>query len=311
MSPEVKEKMWKVKAEDGAVFGPASMATLLAWAREGRLAASHVISSDGKIWTPAASHPQLAMDWIAEISPGKFYGPIHRDTLNELVRSGTLASNLPQYVRIRSVEDHPAHLRNENAALSAQLDALRANFESQAAKFEEDVQSAESANAELKAQLETRDLEFEAERQGFKATTSKMQAELAKAEKRSNTLSIQVRQSSDRDRTRAADATRIAELESKVSVLQMALQKQREESAKADADARCAVRETAAALQKERADFARFRTESQAVASRLKALEIREESIRKLVQQATAILDESSPGKNGAAIEDAEVVSID
>ena len=48
MSPEAKEKMWKVKAEDGSVFGPASMATLLAWARDGRLAASHVISSDGK-----------------------------------------------------------------------------------------------------------------------------------------------------------------------------------------------------------------------------------------------------------------------
>ena len=66
MSPEAKEKMWKVKAEDGSVFGPASMATLLAWARDGRLAASHVISTDGKAWTPVASHPELAMNWIAE-----------------------------------------------------------------------------------------------------------------------------------------------------------------------------------------------------------------------------------------------------
>ena len=93
MSPEAKEKMWKVKAEDGSVFGPASMATLLAWARDGRLAASHVISSDGKTWTPVASHSELAMDWIAEISPGKFYGPIHRDALDELLRNGTLAAN--------------------------------------------------------------------------------------------------------------------------------------------------------------------------------------------------------------------------
>ena len=310
MPPEAKEKMWKVKAEDGSVFGPASMATLLAWARDGRLAASHVISSDGKTWTPVASHPELAMDWIAEISPGKFYGPIHRDALDELLRNGTLAADLPQYVRTRSAEDHPARLREENAALAAQIDALRASFESQAAKFEEEIQAAESANADLKAQLETRDLEFDAERQQFKAAASKMQAELAKAEKRSSSLSAQVQQAGGRDRARAADAARIAELEAKVSALEATLKKLRDESDKAGAEARRAFRETDTALQKERADFARFRAESQAAASRLKALEIREESIRKLFQQAAAIMDESAAAKGGKTIEDAEVVNI-
>jgi len=310
MSPEAKEKMWKVKAEDGSVFGPASMATLLAWARDGRLAATNVISEDGTTWTPVASHPELAMDWIAEISPGKFYGPIHRDALDELVRNGDLAKNLPQYVRTRSAEDHPAHLREENAALAAQIDALRTNFESQAAKFEEEIQAAEAANADLKAQLETRDLEFDAERQELKAAATKMQAELAKAEKHSQTLSAQVQQAGGRDRTRAADAARIAELEAKVSALEASLKKLRTESDEAGAEARRAFRETDTALQKERADFARFRTESQAAASKLKAMEIREESIRKLFQQAAAIMDEASAAKGGDAIEDAEVVNI-
>ncbi len=310
MATEAKEQTWKVKAEDGSVFGPASMATLLAWARDGRLAASHVISTDGQTWTPVASHPELAMNWIAEISPGKFYGPIHRDALDELVRNGTIGADAPQYVRTRSADDHPAHLRERNAELAAQIEALRTSFESQATKFEEELEAAEKANADLKAQLETRDLEFEAERQDFRAKESKMQAELAKAEKRSETLSAQVQQTEGRGRTRAADAARIAELESKAAALEEALNKLRAESSEAAAESRRAFRETDTALQKERADFAHFRSEAQAGASRLKALEIREESIRKLLQQAAAIMAESTTTNGGGSIEDAEVVNI-
>ena len=310
MATEAKEQTWKVKAEDGSVFGPASMATLLAWARDGRLAASHVISTDGKTWTPVASHPELAMNWIAEISPGKFYGPIHRDALDELIRNGTIGTDAPQYVRTRSADDHPSHLRERNAELAAQIEALRISFEGQAMKFEEELEAAEKATADLKAQLETRDLEFEAERQDFRAKESKMQAELAKAEKRSETLSAQVQQTEGRGRTRAADAARIAELESKAAALEEALNKLRAESSEAAAESRRAFRETDTALQKERADFAHFRAEAQAGASRLKAMEIREESIRKLLQQAAAIMAESATANGGGAIEDAEVVNI-
>ena len=308
--PKTEEKgnSWKVKAEDGTVFGPASMATLLAWARDGRLAASHVISQDGKVWTPVASHPELAMDWIAELTPGKFYGPIHRDALDELIRNGTIAPDLPQYVRTRAPDDHPARLREQISAQAAQFDALRANFEERAAKFDEELEASEAANAELKAQLETRDLEFEAERQTFRADASKMQAELAKAEKRSATLAAQAKQSEGRSRPRAADAARIAELEAKVAALEATLAKLRAETDAASADARRAFRETDMALQKERADFARFRAEAQASASKMKAMEIREESMKKLLQQASAILAEAAPSPG--AIEDAEVVNI-
>ena len=301
MASEATEKMWKVKAEDGSVFGPASMATLLAWARDDRLAASNVISADGKTWTPVASHPELAMDWIAEITPGKFYGPIHRDALDERIRNGSIDADAPQYVRTRSADDRPARLREQTSALSAKVDALRAGFGERAAKLEEELEAAETANAELKAQLETRDLEFEAERQDFRARESKLQAELAKSEKRAATLSAQTQQTGGR--SRAADAARIAELEAQVSTLQEAMKKLRAESAEAEAGARRAFREADTALQKERA-------EAQASASRLKALEIREESIRKLFQQAAAIMAESATADGGVTIEDAEVVNI-
>ncbi len=308
MAAEKQEITWKVKSEDGTVFGPATMATLLAWARDGRLAATNVISSDGKTWTPVASHPELSMDWIAEITPGKFFGPIHRDALDELIRNGEIGRDAAQYARARTADDRPARLREQNTSLSAQVEALRAAFAEKAAKLEDELAASESANAELKAQLETRDLEFEAERQGFRAAESKIQAELAKAEKRSASLAAQVQQGGERDRSRAADVARIAELEAKVATLEAALADLRRKSDEAAANARRAFRETDEALQKERAEFTRFRTEAQASASRLKAMEIREDSMKKLLQQASAILAESAPASG--IIEDAEVVNI-
>lgn len=309
MATDKKEQTWKVRAEDGTVFGPATMATLLAWARDGRLAASHVISSDGAEWTPVASHPELAMDWIAEISPGKFYGPIHRDAMDELISSGNIPKDVPQYVRARTPDDAPAAMKAESEALRAEVEALRADFVARASKLEDELAAAESANAELRAQLETRDLDFEAERQGFKAAESKMQAELAKAEKKSATLAAQVQQDAARARPRAADTARIAELEAKLAAQDEATRKLREEAqnaAKEAADSRRALRQAETALENERAETARIKSEAQGASSRLKALEIREESLKKLIQQISAVMTDSA----SAPIEDAEVVNI-
>lgn len=307
MATGEKAVNWKVKAEDGSIFGPASMATLLAWARDGRLAASHVISSDGKNWTPVATHPELAMDWIAEITPGKFYGPTHRDALDELIRNGDLRNDVPQYVRTRSIEDSPSALKDENSSLKAQIEALRADFASRTGKLEEELAAAEAEKEELKSQLETRDLDFEAERQEFKAAESKIQAELAKAEKKSAALAVQVEHSGVRDRSHAADSARIAELENKVSALEVSLKKTKAEADEAAATARREFKETDIELQKTRAEFDKFKNENQASASKLKALQLREESVRKLLQQASAIMNESSSSSD---FEDAEIVTV-
>lgn len=306
MATDKKEAAWKVRAEDGSVFGPASMATLLAWARDGRLAATHVISKDGTNWTPVASHPELAMDWIAEISPGKFYGPIHKDAMDELVRDGTIAADAPRYARTRTADEDPAALKGEIASLRSEMDALRADFVARASKLEEELAAAEAASADLKAQLETRDLEFEAERQGFKAAETRMQAELAKAGKKAETLAEQVRQDGGRARSRAADEARIAELEAKLSALEDTTKKAKAQSDAEVADVRRALRDAETQLQTEKEAFNRFRSEAQGATSRLKAMEIREESLRKLIQQISAVMNETT----SATIEDAEVVNI-
>lgn len=306
MGSDKKEAAWKVRAEDGSIFGPATMATLLAWARDGRLSATHVISQDGSKWTPVASHPELSMDWIAEISPGSFYGPIHKDAMEELVRDGTISADAPRYTRVRASGDDPALLKDEIASLRSEMDALRADFVARASKLEDELAVAEAASADLKAQLETRDLEFEAERQGFKAAETRMQAELAKAGKKAETLAEQVRQDGGRARSRAADEARIAELEAKLAAQDDVTKKAKAQSDAEVADARRALRDAETALHAEKDAFARFRSEAQGATSRLKALEIREESLKKLLQQISAVMSEAAPSQ----IEDAEVVNI-
>ena len=47
------DQSWKLKLDDGAIYGPVSLADLQAWARQGRVVAENLISSDGKDWFPA------------------------------------------------------------------------------------------------------------------------------------------------------------------------------------------------------------------------------------------------------------------
>ena len=80
------KRQWRVRTEKGDVFGPADLATLQAWARDGRLAPTHQICADGATWEPVTALRELEMDWVAEVTSGSFYGPIHRDAMNELLR---------------------------------------------------------------------------------------------------------------------------------------------------------------------------------------------------------------------------------
>lgn len=314
INPAAADK-WQVRAEDGSVFGPATMDALLAWARDGRLSPAHVISCDGERWTPVTSRPELRMDWVSEISPGRFYGPIHRDALDELVRSGTIDDGLPCFVRASSPGDSPALLRAENASLKAQLESLRKDFSERAAALEESVRKADAAAEDLRGRLETRDLEFEAERQAFRAGESRLQAEAqalraseskwkadcAAACKRAEALDGRLRQAATREKAREAAAARIAELEKELAMAAGRLEAAREKCEAVSAEGRKNVRDAETALLAEREDFRKYREDAQAAVSRLKDVRMREESIRKLLQQASSILDESAKSASDAS----------
>ena len=81
---------WYVKNVAGKVFGPIDLETLRKWVRDGRVEPLAGVSGDLQNWTIAPSIPELEMNWIVENNPGQFYGPTHRDVVDDLKKSGSL-----------------------------------------------------------------------------------------------------------------------------------------------------------------------------------------------------------------------------
>ena len=69
---------WFVRTEDGKVYGPAGVDSLVEWAKDGRVEPSCFLSRDRINWTPAQLMPELEMEWLVETEPGKVYGPFNR-----------------------------------------------------------------------------------------------------------------------------------------------------------------------------------------------------------------------------------------
>ena len=115
-----EERQWLVKNEQAEVFGPVGLEVLREWARDGRLSPMSVVSEDAAAWSPVASLPGLGMDWVAEVSPGVFYGPIHHQALKELQKNGTIAPAAVLFARDAGPNArHPAGGSRAEAAETA------------------------------------------------------------------------------------------------------------------------------------------------------------------------------------------------
>lgn len=322
MPNESKERRWMIRDAEGKLFGPATMETLVKWARDGRLAAEQSISpeDDGVKWDPVDTVAEFEMDWAAELAPGKFFGPVNRDAMKEFIRTGDVPEDVAQFVRVKSLEDSPEALRRENGELKARIAALRADFEERSAKLEAELSEAENERRLAVGELSTRDMEFDAERQSFAAERSRMdaerqglaaeksklQAELAKAEKRADVLAARVAETEARSRSRESDLARIAELENQgreaakeIKMLQAELDSQ-------GADARRRIKEAEVSFLEEKKDFeARLRSAREAIDG-LAALRKREDAVRRLLSQINALF---AAGKaENAEIADAVIV---
>ena len=82
------EKSWFVRMEDGKVYGPANLALLVTWAKDGRIEPTSYVSQDRKSWRPAQTMPELEMKWLVEVEPGKVFGPFNRAVVINLFKTG-------------------------------------------------------------------------------------------------------------------------------------------------------------------------------------------------------------------------------
>lgn len=108
---------WYLRNTAGKVFGPIALDTLQAWVKDGRVEPFAGVSQDLKSWCLAPLVPELEMNWIVENNPGQFYGPTHRDVLDDLMKAGQLSRDARFY------QDDRGALQARLAAREAELAA--------------------------------------------------------------------------------------------------------------------------------------------------------------------------------------------
>ena len=88
---------WYVRSEDGKVYGPADLATLVSWAEDGRVEPTGFVSKDRRAWTPSQLLAELQMKWLIELEPGKVFGPFNRAFAIKLFQSGSVPAGAKAY----------------------------------------------------------------------------------------------------------------------------------------------------------------------------------------------------------------------
>ena len=143
---------WYVKNTAGRVFGPIDLATLKSWVKDGRVEPLAGISNDLTNWMLAPLKPELEMNWVVENNPGQFYGPTHRNVVEDLVKMGTLSRDARFFQDDRGAGTD--RLRALEAALAAKdqelsrRDVVYAEAQRQAAKRDLALAAAQRAVAQ-------------------------------------------------------------------------------------------------------------------------------------------------------------------
>ena len=86
----MNQKWFLRKHEDGRTFGPVQFEQISRWAAAAQIAPHDTLSSDGQTWIKAPMLPQLAMDWLVELTSEHYYGPTTLGALREFIRLGEI-----------------------------------------------------------------------------------------------------------------------------------------------------------------------------------------------------------------------------
>lgn len=334
-----KEKaVWHVRNEQGEQFGPVDFQTLQAWAADGRLAPTNEISQNGTEWQRVTTRAGLGMDWVAEVTPGTFYGPIHGQAMRELVQDGSLSGETAFFTRqllgtadrvrleeearaaltrerdaererARGLEEQAARLRAEREARESEGEALRQRL-AQAGEAAKALRERETAAVAAAADQAQR---FEAERGQLREAVRR--AELSLAEQAGRIASLEgdlacARREAERSET--ADR-RVRALEEETAGLRQALEEARQQARESDARAnreagegvglRREVTEAAERLSEMQSRLDAQRKETDALRGEVSEARRRAETARALARRAAEALEAGSPQEGAVRVE--------
>lgn len=89
------QKWFLLKNDDGSLFGPIPFEQLREWALEAQVSPLDKVSKDERNWVKAPMVPELAMDYLVEVSPDQFYGPTTIGAVREFLIAGEITSETP------------------------------------------------------------------------------------------------------------------------------------------------------------------------------------------------------------------------
>jgi hypothetical protein len=90
MEQPTTQRWFLRKHEGGSVFGPLSFEQLERWASNAQVAPHDAISTDQITWVKAPMLPELAMDWLVEVTSERYYGPTTLGSIQEFIRLGDI-----------------------------------------------------------------------------------------------------------------------------------------------------------------------------------------------------------------------------
>ncbi|MFA7233225.1 MAG: hypothetical protein WC076_03850 [Terrimicrobiaceae bacterium] len=90
MTIDHPENWFLKKHETAETFGPIPFEQIRIWARAAQVNPQDMVSTDREVWTKAPMIPDLAMDWLIEVSANLLYGPTTAETLMEFSRLGEI-----------------------------------------------------------------------------------------------------------------------------------------------------------------------------------------------------------------------------
>ena len=102
----VEDREWFVRTEDGSVYGPTDLQSLVQWAKDGRIEPTSFVSSDRMSWIPAPRKAELGMAWLVEIKQGEVYGPFARSVVSRLFSDGSVPETARAYRLHGGAVDH-------------------------------------------------------------------------------------------------------------------------------------------------------------------------------------------------------------